>query len=65
MYLDIWIWFAGFDVYTKANGYTGADPYKISFQVGREKFLIPWLPVVNQKSTEVSMIEVELTMCLR
>ncbi|MED6110014.1 hypothetical protein PIB30_038912 [Stylosanthes scabra] len=44
----------------KPTGYTGADPYKISFQVGREKFLIPWLLVVNRKSTEVPMIEVEL-----
>ncbi|KAI3987167.1 hypothetical protein MKX01_031651 [Papaver californicum] len=24
----------------KPTGYTGADPYKISFQVGKEKFLI-------------------------
>ncbi|XLS90802.1 hypothetical protein HN51_066810 [Arachis hypogaea] len=44
----------------KPTGYTGADPYKISFQVGREKFLIPWLLIVNRKSTEVPMIEVEL-----
>ncbi|KAL2330531.1 hypothetical protein Fmac_018112 [Flemingia macrophylla] len=44
----------------KPTGYTGADPYKISFQVGREKFLIPWLLVVNRKSTEVPMIEVDL-----
>ena len=37
-----------------------------SFQVGREKFLIPWLLVVNRKSTEVPMINVELVMlCLR
>uniref|UniRef100_A0A2N9HKZ1 Uncharacterized protein n=1 Tax=Fagus sylvatica TaxID=28930 RepID=A0A2N9HKZ1_FAGSY len=41
-------------------GYTGADPYKISFQVGREKFLIPWLLVINRKSTEVPMIDVNL-----
>ncbi|CAI8612928.1 unnamed protein product [Vicia faba] len=44
----------------KPTGYTGADPYKISFQVGREKFYIPWLLVVNRKSTEVPMIEIEL-----
>lgn len=31
-----------------------------SFQVGREKFFIPWLLVVNRKSTEVPMIEVNL-----
>lgn len=44
----------------KPTGYTGADPYKISFQVGREKFYIPWLLVVNRKSTEVPMIDIEL-----
>ncbi|KAK1562896.1 hypothetical protein Q3G72_018673 [Acer saccharum] len=44
----------------KPTGYTGADPYKISFQVGREKFLIPWLFVINRKSTEVPMIEMNL-----
>ncbi|KAI9073178.1 hypothetical protein K1719_044853 [Acacia pycnantha] len=44
----------------KPTGFTGADPYKISFQVGREKFFIPWLLVVNRKSTEVPMIEVNL-----
>lgn len=31
-----------------------------SFQVGHEKFLIPWLIVVNRKSTEVPMIDVHL-----
>ncbi|KAF7825429.1 uncharacterized protein G2W53_016593 [Senna tora] len=31
-----------------------------SFQVGREKFLIPWLLVINRKSTEVPMIDVNL-----
>ncbi|GLT55318.1 hypothetical protein SLA2020_284520 [Shorea laevis] len=41
-------------------GYTGADPFKISFQVGREKFLIPWLLVINRKSSEVPMIDVHL-----
>lgn len=44
----------------KPTGYTGADPYKLSFQVGREKFLIPWLLVVNRKSPEVPMIDVHL-----
>ncbi|XP_028808597.1 uncharacterized protein LOC114763155 [Neltuma alba] len=44
----------------KPTGFTGADPYKISFQVGREKFFIPWLLVINRKSTEVPMIEVNL-----
>ncbi|PNY09675.1 hypothetical protein L195_g006230 [Trifolium pratense] len=44
----------------KPTGYTGADPYKLSFQVGREKFYIPWLLVVNRKSTEVPMIDIEL-----
>ncbi|XP_062165658.1 uncharacterized protein LOC133872227 [Alnus glutinosa] len=44
----------------KPVGYTGADPYKISFQVGREKFLIPWLLVINRKSSEVPMIDVHL-----
>ncbi|XP_057474803.1 uncharacterized protein LOC130762909 [Actinidia eriantha] len=44
----------------KPTGYTGADPYKMSFQVGREKFLIPWLFVINRKSSEVPMIDVHL-----
>ncbi|XP_010553201.1 PREDICTED: uncharacterized protein LOC104823356 [Tarenaya hassleriana] len=44
----------------KPVGYTGADPYKISFQVGREKFFIPWLFVINRKSSEVPMIDVHL-----
>ncbi|KAJ6803881.1 uncharacterized protein M6B38_187975 [Iris pallida] len=44
----------------KPTGFTGADPYKISFQVGHEKFLIPWLLVVNRKSTSVPMIDVHL-----
>lgn len=44
----------------KPTGYTGADPYKISFQVGREKFLIPWLFVINRKSSEVPMIDIHL-----
>ncbi|KAF9619864.1 hypothetical protein IFM89_009646 [Coptis chinensis] len=44
----------------KPVGYTGADPYKISFQVGREKFLIPWLLLINRKSSEVPMIDVHL-----
>ncbi|CAA3018293.1 uncharacterized protein LOC111395885 [Olea europaea subsp. europaea] len=44
----------------KPTGYTGADPYKISFQVGREKFYIPWLFVINRKNSEVPMIEMHL-----
>ncbi|KAK8663664.1 hypothetical protein V6N13_083472 [Hibiscus sabdariffa] len=44
----------------KPTGYTGADPYKISFQVGREKFLVPWLFLINRKSSEVPMIDVHL-----
>ncbi|EXB42371.1 hypothetical protein L484_021963 [Morus notabilis] len=44
----------------KPVGYTGADPYKISFQVGREKFLVPWLLVINRKSSEVPMLDVHL-----
>ncbi|OWM67061.1 uncharacterized protein LOC116208428 [Punica granatum] len=44
----------------KPTGFTGADPYKISFQVGREKFLIPWLYVINRNSREVPMIDVHL-----
>ncbi|CAK9323407.1 unnamed protein product [Citrullus colocynthis] len=44
----------------KPVGYTGADPYKISFQVGKEKFLVPWLLVINRKSAEVPMIDVHL-----
>ncbi|PIA58008.1 hypothetical protein AQUCO_00500145v1 [Aquilegia coerulea] len=44
----------------KPTGYTGADPYKISFQVGREKYIIPWLLLINRKSSEVPMIDVHL-----
>eukprot|EP01018_Ginkgo_biloba_P004278 Gb_28078 [translate_table: standard] len=44
----------------KPTGYTGADAYKISFQVGREKFFIPWLLVINRKNPEVPMIDVHL-----
>ncbi|GMH28698.1 hypothetical protein Nepgr_030541 [Nepenthes gracilis] len=44
----------------KPTGFTGADPYKISFQVGREKYLIPWLYIINRKSSEVPMIDVHL-----
>ncbi|EEF29516.1 conserved hypothetical protein [Ricinus communis] len=44
----------------KPTGYTGADPYKISFQVGREKFLVPWLFLINRRSSEVPMIDVHL-----
>ncbi|KAG0500904.1 hypothetical protein HPP92_000976 [Vanilla planifolia] len=44
----------------KPTGYTGADPYKVSFQIGHEKFHIPWLFVINRKSTEVPMIDVHL-----
>ncbi|KAF8397122.1 hypothetical protein HHK36_016029 [Tetracentron sinense] len=44
----------------KPTGYTGADPYKISFQVGREKFLTPWLLVINRKSPELPMLDVHL-----
>ncbi|GJW63995.1 hypothetical protein Tco_0115879 [Tanacetum coccineum] len=45
---------------SKPTGFTGADPYKISFQVGKEKYYIPWLLVVNRKSSEVPMIDVHL-----
>jgi len=44
----------------KPTGYTGADAYKISFLVGREKFLIPWLLVINRKSSEIPMIDIHL-----
>ncbi|WOK95864.1 hypothetical protein Cni_G04571 [Canna indica] len=44
----------------KPTGYTGADPYKISFQVGNEKFYIPWLYVINRKSSEVPLIDFHL-----
>ncbi|KAL8517072.1 hypothetical protein ACS0TY_015344 [Phlomoides rotata] len=45
---------------SKPTGYTGADPYKISFQVGHENFYVPWLFVINRKSPEVPMIEMHL-----
>ncbi|GFP83239.1 hypothetical protein PHJA_000467300 [Phtheirospermum japonicum] len=44
----------------KPTGYTGADPYKISLQVGQEKFYVPWLFVINRKSSEVPMIQMHL-----
>ncbi|XVF37423.1 hypothetical protein REPUB_Repub20aG0006600 [Reevesia pubescens] len=44
----------------KPTGYTGADPYKLSFQVGKEKFLVPWLFLINRKSSEVPMIDMHL-----
>ncbi|GLU14910.1 hypothetical protein SLE2022_314510 [Rubroshorea leprosula] len=44
----------------KPTVYTGADPYKISFQVRREKFLIPWFLLINRKSSEVPRIDVHL-----
>ncbi|XWS09497.1 hypothetical protein CRYUN_Cryun40dG0089600 [Craigia yunnanensis] len=44
----------------KPTGFTGADPYKISFQVGKEKFLVPWLFLINRKSSEVPMIDMHL-----
>ncbi|XP_065853458.1 uncharacterized protein [Euphorbia lathyris] len=44
----------------KPTGYTGADPYKISFQVGQEKYRIPWLFLINRKSSEVPLIDVYL-----
>uniref|UniRef100_A0A3Q7GIT8 Uncharacterized protein n=1 Tax=Solanum lycopersicum TaxID=4081 RepID=A0A3Q7GIT8_SOLLC len=31
-----------------------------SFQVGREKYHVPWLFVINRKSSEVPMIDVHL-----
>ncbi|KAF6159962.1 hypothetical protein GIB67_033046 [Kingdonia uniflora] len=44
----------------KPTGYTGADAYEISFQVVREKFLIPWFLVINRKGYEVPLIDVHL-----
>ncbi|GLT32423.1 hypothetical protein SLA2020_070930 [Shorea laevis] len=44
----------------KPTGYTGADPYKISFQVGREKFLILRPFLIDHKSSEVPTIDVHL-----
>lgn len=44
----------------KPTGYTGADAYKITFQVGKEKFLLPWLYIINRKSSEVPMIDMHL-----
>lgn len=31
-----------------------------SFQVGQEKFFVPWLFVINRKSSDVPMIEMQL-----
>lgn len=45
---------------TKPTGFTGADPYKITFQIGHEKFHVPWLYVINRKSSEVPLIDFHL-----
>ncbi|KAJ4782375.1 ATP-dependent helicase/deoxyribonuclease subunit B [Rhynchospora pubera] len=45
---------------TKPVGFTGADPYKLSFQIGHEKLYVPWLYVINRKSPEVPMIDFHL-----
>ncbi|KAF3333592.1 hypothetical protein FCM35_KLT01283 [Carex littledalei] len=44
----------------KPVGFTGADPYKLSFQIGHEKVYVPWLYVINRKSPEVPMIDFHL-----
>ncbi|KAK3405003.1 uncharacterized protein LOC104425104 [Eucalyptus grandis] len=44
----------------RPEGFTNADPYKVSFQVGREKFLVPWLFLINRNSKEVPMIDMHL-----
>ncbi|CAL4895503.1 unnamed protein product [Urochloa decumbens] len=44
----------------KPTGFTGADPYKITFQIGHEKFHVPWLYVINRKTSEVPMIDFHL-----
>ncbi|VAH02898.1 uncharacterized protein LOC125518274 [Triticum urartu] len=44
----------------KPTGFTGADPYKITFQIGHEKFHVPWLYVINRKSSEVPLIDFHL-----
>ncbi|KAL3698920.1 hypothetical protein R1sor_016942 [Riccia sorocarpa] len=44
----------------KPQGYTGADPYKISLQFGSEKYQTPWLFVIGRSSMDVPMIDVTL-----
>ncbi|KAJ7534315.1 hypothetical protein O6H91_13G089300 [Diphasiastrum complanatum] len=44
----------------KPQEYTGADSYKISFQVGKEKFSTPWLLVVGRQNSEVPIIDFTL-----
>ncbi|XP_062181637.1 uncharacterized protein LOC133885885 [Phragmites australis] len=44
----------------KPTGFTGADPYKITFQTGHEKFHVPWLYVINRKNSEVPLIDFHL-----
>ncbi|PUZ64212.1 hypothetical protein GQ55_3G125300 [Panicum hallii var. hallii] len=44
----------------KPTGFTGADPYKITFQIGQEKFHVPWLYVINRKTSEVPLIDFHL-----
>lgn len=44
----------------KPTGYTGADPYKISLQVGRENFHTPWLFMIGRQSSDVPMLDIQL-----
>ncbi|KAI4318951.1 hypothetical protein MLD38_032603 [Melastoma candidum] len=44
----------------KPDGWTQADPYKITFQIGKEKFHIPWLFVINRDGSNVPMIDFHL-----
>eukprot|EP00249_Psilotum_nudum_P005231 c18686_g1_i1 orf=276-926(+) len=44
----------------KPSGYTGADPYKISLQFGKEKFTTTWLYVIGRQGPDVPMIDVHL-----
>ncbi|CAM6106541.1 unnamed protein product [Calypogeia fissa] len=44
----------------KPTGYTGSDPYKISFSFGNERYGTPWLFVIGRKGPDVPMIDVNL-----
>lgn len=44
----------------KPTGYTGSDPYKISFAFGNEMYQTPWLFVIGRKGPDVPMIDVNL-----
>ncbi|CAM6038057.1 unnamed protein product [Sphagnum compactum] len=44
----------------KPSGFSDDDAYKISFQLGREKYQTPWLSIIGRQNKEVPIIDVTL-----